>query len=119
MGETQKAINLTSRTIEIKQKIIEKEKIDTAISYTNLAVLEEMQGNNQIAIEHHKKALNLNIEIFGKEHDVTQNNYKNIAQLYFATQQYEKAKEYAKHIVKEDNINLNDIDVIEDYPIGR
>ena len=117
MGETKKAIAFTSRTLEVKHAIIQKEKIDIAISYTNLAVLEEIQGNNQRAIEHHKRALNINKVIFGEEHDVTQNNYRNIAQLYFATQKYEEAKEYARHITKEENINLKDIDVIEDYPI--
>jgi len=57
MGEIKKAIDLTSHTIEIKQNIMEKEKIDIAISYTNLAVLEEIQGNNHKAITHHKTAL--------------------------------------------------------------
>jgi tetratricopeptide (TPR) repeat protein len=117
MGNIKKAISLTSHTIKIKEKIIEKEKIDIAISYTNLAVLEEIQGNNHKAIIHHKTALELNKKVFGEEHDVTQNNYKNIAQLYFATGEYEKAKNYASHIVREEKINLKDIDVIEDYPI--
>ena len=113
VGDIDKAIKLTNQTIEIKKKIIQKEKQDMAISYTNLAVLEEIQGNNVKAIAHHKKALDINQEAFGREHDLTQNNYKNIAQLYFASQQYEKAKEYARHIVKEENINLQDINIIE------
>lgn len=117
MGETQKAIDLTEHTIGIKQEIRKKENLDIAISYTNLAVLEELQGHNAKAIEHHKKALEINKENFGDEHDLTQNNYKHIAQLYFATQQYQKAKEYAQHITKEDAIALEDIDVIEDYPV--
>jgi len=115
MGETTKAISLTRHTIEIKENIIRKEKIDTAISYTNLAVLEEIQGQNSLAIQHHKRALSINKAVFGEEHEVTQLNYKNIAQLYFAIQRYEEAKEFAAHITKPVDIQLEDIEINEVY----
>ena len=112
MGKNSTAIDLTKKTVQIKKNIIKKEKTDMAISYSNLAVLNDREGNIQEAINYYKQALEINQQIFGEAHDITQQNYQDITQLYFAIKDYSSAKAYAEHIVKPDEqLELEDITV--------
>ncbi|HIM93479.1 MAG TPA: tetratricopeptide repeat protein, partial [Campylobacterales bacterium] len=101
MGETRKAITYTEKTIEIKEHIVHKEKIDISVSYNNLAVLYEESGDYDKALTSYFKALKINEKVFGKGHRVTHGNYANIALLYYTMKKFDEARKYAAMAKKE------------------
>jgi len=64
-------------------------------------------------MEKHLKALSINEEVWGKNHKITQHNYKNIALLYYTMGRYKEAQKYARLAQQDTEIELEDIRVTE------
>ena len=80
--------------MNIREKILGKEHLDTANSYNNIGSAYSNVGDYRKALEFHTKALNIREKILGKEHPDTAASYNNIGYTYYRVGDYHKALEF-------------------------
>lgn len=78
----------------IYEKILGEEHPETALSYNNLGICYEQQGNIVQALEYHKKALASRKITLGSEHPDTAQSYNNIGVIFCDQDDYQKALDY-------------------------
>ena len=74
-GEYAKALEWYCKSLNIKEKVLGKEHISTAITYNNIAGVYESQGKYAEALEWYEKALVISEKVLGKEHPSTAITY--------------------------------------------
>lgn len=78
----------------IYEKILGVEHPETALSYNNLGICYEQQGNIVQAVEYHKKALASRKITLGSEDPDTAQSYNNIGVIFCDQDDYQKALDY-------------------------
>ena len=93
-GEHDKALFYYKKALEIREEVLGKKHLDTAISYASIGLVYEKKGDYDKALEYHLKALEIYEEVLGKKHPDTALSYNNIGVVYEKKGDYDKALEY-------------------------
>ena len=64
----EKALNYINKALYIREKVLGKKHLDTAMSYNNIGAIYENQGNYSLALEFYEKCLSIFRSILGNEH---------------------------------------------------
>jgi len=93
-GNYDHAMELYSRIVEIREKVLGKEHPDTATAYNNIALVYAKQGDDNKALEWYHKALAISEKVLGKENLAFATIYNNIADIYSHQGNYPEALEW-------------------------
>jgi len=93
-GKYREALRWHEKALAIREKVLGEEHLDTAATYSCIALGCDDQGEYDNALEWHEKALTINEKVLGKEHLETAKNYNNIANVYNNQGEYAKALEW-------------------------
>ena len=96
MGRYKNAEVLYKKSIEVTEETFGKKHLETAISYSNLAVVYKKQGNYEMAEELYKESLMIHNEILGEEHFDTNACCNNLAGVYKKQGNYKMAEKLYK-----------------------
>ena len=94
VGQYDKALECYHKTLEIREKVLDVEHLDTAMTYNNIANVYKKQGCYQTALEWLQKALNVSLRILGESHPSISKTYNNIASVYSRLHEYAEALEW-------------------------
>ncbi len=93
-AEYETAMDYYQKVLEIREKILGTEHVDTAISYNNVGTLYDAKDDYVKALEYYEKALTIRKKALGEEHLLTAQSYHNIGETYNKMGDYDKALEY-------------------------
>jgi tetratricopeptide (TPR) repeat protein len=99
-GQYVKAEPLYKRALEIREKALGKDHLETATSLNNLASLYESQGKYAEAEPLHKRALEIREKALGKDHSLTAASLNNLALLYDSQGRYAEAEPLLKRALE-------------------
>ncbi|MDR2870667.1 MAG: tetratricopeptide repeat protein, partial [Deferribacteraceae bacterium] len=94
------ALEILSRVLLIREKLLGAEHLDTADSYNDVACIYSDQGDYAKALEYHQKSLKIRESVLGIEHPNTALSYNSIGLVYSAQGDYVKALEYHQKAFK-------------------
>jgi tetratricopeptide repeat protein len=102
-GDFEEALQSKLRALIIREKLLGPEAKETGMSYANLAWLYERIGVRGEGIGLHKKALAIFEKTLGIDHPDTIAESGNLAQAYYAAEQYQEAAQlYEQQIAREE-----------------
>jgi len=95
LGEYSRALHLFQKVVEIREKILGENHIDTATSYNNLALIYNTIGEYAKALPFYTKSLEIKEKLLGdKPNSEIALSYNNLAGLYYSKQEYIIALEF-------------------------
>ncbi len=94
MGDYPKALHYYQKALAIREKVLGKEHVDTATSYSNMGGLYKTMGDYPKALNYYQKDLAISEKVLGKEHISTAASYSNMGGLYETMGDYPKALHY-------------------------
>ena len=86
--------------MEIYEKVLGKEHIDTAMSYNNIGNVSCNLGKYNEAFKYFDRALQIQEKVLGEEHIDTAMSYNNIGRIYAILGKYDKALGYFTKALK-------------------
>ncbi len=89
-----KAVEIYSRDIALRERIYGIEHPSTAVSYNNIGFVYDTKGDYDNALEYYHKALAIKEKVLGVEHPSTAISYNNIGLVYYTKGDCDKALEY-------------------------
>ena len=95
LGEYEEALRLLNIAHELNLKY-RPESGEAAVSYNNIGLVYDSQGNYAQALEHYNKALAIYQKVHGENHPLTATSYNNIGVVYGKQGEYAKALEYCE-----------------------
>ncbi|MCP4442918.1 MAG: tetratricopeptide repeat protein [Aureispira sp.] len=90
-GNYEEALPLYTQALNIKKKVLGKERPDFAAELSSLAALHEVMGNYEEALPLYTQATNILEKLLGKEHPHFATSLNNLAALYQSMGNYDKA----------------------------
>ena len=91
---------LLLKALNIREKILGKEHLETATIYNALGIIYGKKGEYDKAELYYNKALKINEDVLGKEHPSTAENYNNLGTIYYTKGEYNKAEQYFMKALK-------------------
>jgi tetratricopeptide (TPR) repeat protein len=88
------ALEYCLKALAIRERVLETDHPNIAVSYNNIGIIYRSMGNYQKALEFNIKALALRERVLGTEHQNTATYYSNIGTTYYAMKNYPKALEH-------------------------
>jgi len=112
-----KALELSSKALAIREKILGIEHFNTAKVYNTIGYVYNSLGNYSYALEYYLKALKILGKALGKEHPDVATLYNNIGGVYASQGDYPKALEYRKEALamREKMFGSEHPDVVRSY----
>jgi tetratricopeptide (TPR) repeat protein len=96
LGEWEKALFYSKKSLEIRLKIYGEENPDVANTYSNISVILREQGEYDKALEYSKKSLAIRLKLFEQDHPDVASSYQNTGNVHYKLGNFEKALEYYK-----------------------
>ena len=93
-GKYKLSVEILLKSLSIKEKVLGKKHLNTAIGYNRLGALYESKGDYTNALNSLQKSLSIFEEVLGKEDINTAKVYNNISLLYKNMGNYQKALSY-------------------------
>ena len=116
-GEYEEALKYYMLALEIREKVLKTEFLDTAANYNNIASVYDGKGEYHEALVWYQKALTIYVNELGTAHPDIARIYHNIATAYDAQAEYVKALEwYNKALrIRETVLGVTNLDTSETY----
>jgi tetratricopeptide (TPR) repeat protein len=82
------------KALQIREQVLNPLSPDLAISYSNIGLVYDAQGNYDKAMEFYNKALQIKEQVLNPLSPSLATSYNNIGVVYFEMENYDKALEY-------------------------
>jgi tetratricopeptide (TPR) repeat protein len=92
-GKYEEAERMHRQTLELREKVLGEDHLDTLASMNNLASVLNSQGKYKEAEQMHQQTLQLNEKVLGKEHPSTLVSMNNLANVLDNQGKYEEAEQ--------------------------
>ena len=106
-GKYQDAFSWYEKALNIKEKTLGKEHLETAKSYDGVAKSFFALRKYEEALEWHLNSLKIREKTLGKGHPITASSYYNIANIYYFQREYEKSMKWHSEVLKIRKNQLN------------
>jgi len=84
------------KALDIWERVLSPDHLNTAQSYNNIASVYCSQGNYAKALEYYGKVLDIRERVLGPDHLDTASSYNNIAGVYYSNGDYPNVLEYLR-----------------------
>ncbi len=109
LGDLKSALEFAKKSLEIREKVLDKNHPDLAQSYNNLSTIYQALGDLKSALEFTKKSLEISEKVLDKNDSSLATSYNNLSTIYQALGELQNALEFAKKSleIKEKTLDKN------------